>query len=732
MRSLLLLLAVLGSASISSAAEPWCTSPGWLAEPVAGLAEPVVVDAAYEAEPGELPDPLRIGDRLVAIGDPREALLAITRLPLEQDGVETRIARDGAEQVVTVDRTHLLRHLRALRWSAGGAAALAAQGIIGDAESLDRLPGRVVAHLVAGKGAPWVARAAAVWIALETGGDLPAAGDAAPDPFIARCEALWRKAADGDPVPDPWTWDVDPEFAALYLPYPVAPAVEAGALGAADLGFADCLRASLAQAPAASLPARRQEAWRIVSQGEGVARFINQVKASVLDGEKHGGWPYRSSAVWEPAARAEVLAALRAMRAEGGPERPLVDLALVGPLVMENAGDELASVIEELRGDSPLLARRAFITADIAAGMHKGGKPAFERLRAIDRERPFILRPPRRGFYDLLLARTGLGNLSPARDYDAVHGHPATLRAHPAEVAEALSTWWDVRHRSGEERKRLVSRLNHPAWWVAVDPRCIDAAAAVELAAQLRHVQGRELPAFALDTVAACLARGGDFAGAVRFQALAQARNREEGDRGFAARLALYRKQLAYTETEELVLRPLRLDRETWPSGAVKGEGRRDVAANQRFGLWKTFTADGKPELEQAWREDKPLGLVRRLRPDGSVAESGMSADGSKVGRWRTWDEKGALRSESWWLGMGPDVRTRWSESWHGDGTRAECGPWLDGRQEGFWRAWRSGGAPVSAGRYEAGDPSGVWRVWSADGTIIDRPAGNAGAAGLF
>lgn len=730
MRRLLLLVAVLGS--FSSAAEPWCTSPAWLAEPVAGLPVPVVADAAYPAEPGELPDPLRPGDRLVAVGDPREALLTITRQPLEQDGVETRIARDGAEQTVTVDRIHLLRHLRALRWSAGGAAALAVHGVAGDAESLDRLPGRVVAHLAAGKGAPWVARAAAAWIALETGGDLPPAGEAAPDPFIARCEALWRKAAEGDPVPDAWAWDVEPEFAALYLPYPSAPGVEAGELALSDREFTDCLRKSLAEAPEVSLPARRRQAWRVVTQGEGADRYLNQVKAAVLDAENHGGWPYRSAIIWEPAARTAVLAELRARRLAGGPDRPLVDLALVGPLVMENQGVELASVLEELRTDSPLLARRAFVLADAATAMHRAGKPAFDRLLAIDRERPFILRPPRRAFYNLVLSRSGLDDLSITLDYDAVHGHPAALRAHPAEVAEALSTWWDVRRRSGEERKRLVSRLNHPAWWVAVDPRCIDAAAATELAAQMRHVQGRELPPFALDTVAACLARGGDFAGALRFQTLAQARNREGADRGFAARLTLYRKQLPYAETDELVLRPLRLDREAWPSGAVKSEGRRDVAANQRFGLWKTFTADGKPELEQAWREDKPLGLVRRLRPDGSVAESGMSADGSKVGRWRTWDEKGVLRGEAWWLGAGPDVRTNWSDAWHGDGTGAECGPWLDGRQEGLWRAWRAGGAPVSAGRYEAGDPSGVWRVWNADGTVIDRPAGNAGAAGLF
>lgn len=729
MRRLLLLVLALGSAV---AAEPWCVSPAWLAEPVAGLPTPVVADGAYPAEPGELPDPLRLGDRLVAIGDPREALLAVSRLPLEQDGVETRIARDGAEQVVTVDRAHLLRHLRALRWSAGGAAALAAQGVAGDADSLDRMPGRVVARLLAAKGAPWAARAAATWVALETGGDLPPAGEASPDPFIARCEALWRHAADGDPAPDAWAWDVDPEFAALYLPYPAVPGVEAGALALTDRDFADCLRKSLAETPEASLPARRQQAWRVVTQGEGADRYLNQVKAAILDSENHGGWPFRSSLIWEPPARTAMLAELRSRRLAGGADRPLVDLALVGPLVMENAGDELASVLEELRGDSPLLARRAFVLADSAAGMHQAGKPAFERLRAIDRERPFILRPPRRAFYNLVFSRTALDDLSPTLDYDAVHGHPAALRAHPAEVAEALSTWWDVRRRSGEERKRLVSRINHPAWWVAVDPRCIDASAATELAAQLRHVQGRELPAFALDTVAACLARGGDFAGALRFQALAQARNRDGGDHGYAARLALYRKQLTYTETEELVIRPLRLDRELWPSGTVKSEGRRDTAVSQRFGLWKSFTAEGRPELEQAWREDKPLGWCRRLRADGSVAESGMYADGSKVGRWRTWDEKGVLRSESWWLGAGPDVRTAWSDAWHADGSRAECGPWLDGRQEGFWRAWRVGGAPVSAGRYEAGDPAGVWRVWGADGTVIDRPAGNAGAAGLF
>ena len=706
--------------------EPWTAVPTWLDEPLAGLPVPIIVDAAYRTEPGELPDPLLVGDRLVGIADPREALLRIARQPLERDGVELEIERAGARQRVTVDRVHLERHLRVMNWTAGGAKALAELGIAGDAASLDRIPGRVLAHLIAGGKAPWVAAAVATWLAVEAGADVPPAGEPAADPFIARCEALWRKAAEGDPVPDPWAWGVDPDFAALYLPYPAVPGPALGNFTCTDPVFLKLVLDAVGQSPDASLPARRQQANRHVGEGNGTTAFIGQVKAAILDSDRHGGWPFRSGLIWEQPARLRVLQELRDMYAQGGADQPLVAMALIGPLVMENAGDELVTVVEQLRTVSPLFARRAFVLADSAASMHPGGAQAFARLKDIDRDRPFLSRPQRIAFYRVLLERTNSDDRSMFADYDPVHGHPAALRADPAAVGLALSRWWDAERKQGQERKVLVERLNHIAWWLAVDPRCVDADGARELAEQLRHLQGRRLPGFVLDTVAACAARGGDFATAIRFQELAIANNRSE-DRGFTARLALFRKQVPFAETEEFKLLPQRREREQWLDGTLKLEGRRQIAGNQRFGWWRTFDEQGRLQEEQAWREDKPLGLVRRFHPNGGVQELGAHVDGIKVGRWRTFDAAGLLLREEWWQGNQNDERTRWSTTWHPDGKPAEAGPWLNNRQDGFWQAWRADGKPASAGLYDQGEPSGKWRTWDGAGKPVDRTLGGAG-----
>jgi hypothetical protein len=689
----------------------------------------VLAEGPTWSEPGEDKDPLLAGDRLTSVADPREELLRVTRLSLECDTVEVRVERAGQPLTLTVDRVHLVRHLRLLSWNSGGAKTLAALEVSGDAASLDRLPGRVLQHLVAGGRAPWVGRAVATWLALDAGAALPPAGEPAADAFIARCEAMWRKAGDGDPVPDPWAWGVEPEFAALYLPYPAAPAPAPalGTLALSDHAFQACFTAALDQAPEVSLQARRAQAYANVAEGEGTEGFLGQVKAAILDEQKHGGWPFRSGLIWEASDRATILTELRARRAQGGVDRPLIDYALVGPLVMENAGDELAAVVEELRGDSPLLARRAFVLADSAAHMHRNGKAAFAQLEALDRTKPFLQRPARMAFYRRLAERTYLLGYTPFADYDQRHGHPANLRTHPAEVADALSPWWNVPSKQAKEQQRLISRLNHVAWSVAVDPQVADGPAALELASQMRHVAGRGMPAFALDTVAACLARGGDFATAARYQQNAIAHDQRNKDE-FVARLALYAKREVYSE--EATPGERHHERSTWPDGTRQLEGDKFVVANQRFGWWRSYSATGVLTEEQQFLADQPTGVVRRYHPDGRLRESGVLFNGNKVGRWRTFDLNGQQLSEQWWLGDQPEVRTGWSTMWHPSGKPAEAGPWIGGRQDGFWQAWRVDGSPVSAGVFDQGEPTGSWRTWNAAGVASDRTA--AGAADTF
>jgi antitoxin component YwqK of YwqJK toxin-antitoxin module len=719
---------------VGDAAEPWATCPPWVNAPLTDAPPVVIADAAYTAEIGELPDPLARGDRLVDVADPRELLLRIGRQPLEEDGVQVAVQRGTERLELTVDRIHLTRHLQALTWSAKGAERLGALGITGNREALDRLPARVVAHLIATGATPGTQRLVATWLALDTGGALPAAGEPLADSFLAKCERLWRSAgAEGDPQPDPWAWGIEPEFAALYLPYPGAATPALGDLKLTDQEFVTTLANALTTSPMASLPERRNQARKRVQGGRGADAYLGQVQAAILDPERHGGWPYRSALIWETLPRNQILSQLRERRAAGGPDRPLINLALICPLALNHDNDEVFAVLAELRQDSPLLARSAFTLLENASGMHDDLAPLKKRLAELDAAQPTVPRPARMGLYKLLRARLAANPIERSFPiYDQTCGTPAAMRSNPTAVAEALATWWDARRTGADETRTLVGRLNEAAWWLAVDPRCIDPTAAGELARQMRHLQGRKLAGYALDTVAACLARTKDFTAAVRFQRLAMRSGKK--DPGYAERLAAYEQEIAYSETVELALKPLRLDRQLWPSGQLKAEGRREIDSGQRYGRWRVLSETGVLEEEQAWRNDQQTGWIRRFFPDGTVREEGALVEGAKAGRWRTYDAKGTVRQEVWWLGTADGSQTGWAETWHPDRTLAEAGPWLGGRQEGFWQAWRANGAPASAGRYHLGDATGAWRTWAADGTMTERTIAPAatGAGDLF
>ncbi len=729
-----LLAACLLSGAALPAAEPWATCPTWVNAPLTDAPPVVIADAPYAAEIGELTDPLAPGDRLVDVADPRELLLRIGRQPLEDDGVQVTVQRGTERLQLTVDRVHLTRHLQTLAWSAHGAERLAALGITGDREALDRLPARVVAQLVAAGATPGTQRLVATWLALDGGGALPAAGEPLADPFLAQCERLWCNAgAEGDPQPDPWAWGIEPEFAALYLPYPGAPAPALGDVKLTDQEFVTTLANALTASPAASLPERRNQANKRVQGMIGADAYLGQVQAAVLDPERHGGWPYRSALIWEPLPRNQILSQLRERRAAGGADRPLVDLGLVCPLALNHADDEVFAVLTELRHDSPLLAHRAFSFLEYASGMHADLAPLKQKLAELETTAPTVRRPRRMGLYQLLQARLTPNAIERSFPlYDQTCGIPAAMRSAPAAVAEALATWWDVRRRGANETTILISRLNQAAWWLAVDPRCIDPTAAGELGRQMRHLLGRKMAGYALDTVAACLARTKDFPAAIRFQRLALAA--EQNNAGNAERLAAYEQEIAYSETTELVLKPLRLDRQLWPTGQLKAEGRREIESGQRYGRWRVLNEAGVLEEVQTWRNDQQTGWVRRYFPNGTVREEGTLVEGTKTGRWRTYDAQGTLRQEVWWLGTPDGGQTGWAEAWHPDRTLAEAGPWLDGRQEGFWQAWRAGGAPASAGHYHLGDATGSWRTWATDGTMTERKVAPAatGAGDLF
>ncbi|MDP6424115.1 MAG: hypothetical protein QGG14_05195 [Planctomycetota bacterium] len=72
-------------------------------------------------------------------------------------------------------------------------------------------------------------------------------------------------------------------------------------------------------------------------------------------------------------------------------------------------------------------------------------------------------------------------------------------------------------------------------------------------------------------------------------------------------------------------------------------------------------------------------------------AEGYRLEDGTKVGRWTYWDEKGQKRSE---------------------------GEHKNGELEGLWTFWHANGKKRIEGEFKSGQHEGLWTYWDEDGSI--------------
>lgn len=81
--------------------------------------------------------------------------------------------------------------------------------------------------------------------------------------------------------------------------------------------------------------------------------YLAQVKSSIIDPDNHGGWPCRSSLVYQPTMRRTLTAILKA-RFERQPD-PIVAYAVICPAIYERNPELMNRAIDYLKKHDPFL-----------------------------------------------------------------------------------------------------------------------------------------------------------------------------------------------------------------------------------------------------------------------------------------------------------------------------------------------------------------------------------------
>jgi hypothetical protein len=663
------LFATLANPLQSAEVEPQATAiwplpiPAWLREPVApdGLAFASIVPGM----PASLAR-LRMGDSCLTIAgmapcSNREFTLCVRLAALQADN-RGEILRAGTKEAV-----RLPAFMAWARWGINlKEAQLAPPSTLpaADVAGWLELPRRV--QLVGLRAARTAADPAwmkyLILLANATPGAALPAAVAMPDPYLERVAKWWRTcAATVGPVPA--IADVDEAlFRAAHLPWPKEPALAPGTIKSGDAD-ADRVLLALAAGPPPDRDELAAAAQRLAGRGlanvpgDGGA-YLGQCLAAVLDGDNHGGWPYRSGLVWTAERRTQTLASLDAAVQQAPALADLASLARIGPAVMAGDMAQLHTALAGVQRASPWLARRCVGFAVNAARTHRKTPWLLGALRAA----PATVITP------ALQRRLAYLAQSPDTNDDELFatGGPAILLC----LAETWSQHAEWRRQLADGGK-LAERLNELLWDLATDPAGLDPEACLPLARQLVLTHGwNGTPHWESDTVAAAFARAGRNADALFWQqaALTQVdsanmpeKRRTEAKAGYGARLARLHGGGMIDDGEG---EPTPAPPAAEGLGTISGH----VLADRRVGAWTTRDAGGTIVQVLGYHAGEPAGRWIARAPDGALRWSGWIAKQARVGWWRIatadggeargWYDEDGVRC-GWWTLVGADGAVR-------------------------------------------------------------------------
>jgi tetratricopeptide (TPR) repeat protein len=724
--------------------------PSWFAAlPAAPLQHlaPAAVVAGVDADSPASAAGLAIADRLIALDgrrvhDLREIRLLRSAMSYCHDQETWTIERGQDRLTLTVTGLDPFRISGATLIAPGDepdcVALLAPLGVAfpaADAQALRWLPARISHAFASWMASPsgtagsrearWIGEWVAAYLHVLRGEPVAAASVPVPEPFLAAVDRFHRAIAAmraaGRPDFVAAKLGCDPWFCALFYPYPAG---TAPAFGTPTLSppLAALLR-RLYDDPLGCWPQGHFAVRYAKPPALDMERFLGEVAGFMIESPTWVDWlnryPRGASVLdcWEPAQHEGRMAELRHRFEAQGADADVAGVALAMALVSEKRCDEANQLTAALAVRSPYLAWRARNLGMVVARI-AGTDQDLAALADDARRHPYAEPAPFPEIYQKCMENCpSLARMAGNCDAEALHGLPAVFRARPDLVAAGLDRLGGMADQDRWMSCESCSRgMNNAAWRIATCRSYADGELATMCAHMILSISqgGDGLDLNTKDTVAACLARAGDFANAQRIEQEAIADLPplwpvQLAD--FTRRLELYRQQQpaeAPGGADEPVGDILEAS-VSWPGGAQRAVGH--TCAGMRIGRWRFFSATGILEATCNYRYGAVDGPCRSYYPDGTIAaEAFLAGGGKRIGRWRTWHANGMPACDASYIIDGGNQHKSGEWLWFDpSGRRCESGSFSNSQRSGSWSAWDPAGRRIGHADFISGSSQSGW-----------------------
>lgn len=161
-------------------------------------------------------------------------------------------------------------------------------------------------------------------------------------------------------------------------------------------------------------------------------------------------------------------------------------------------------------------------------------------------------------------------------------------------------------------------------------------------------------------------------------------------------------------------------------------------AQGRKQGFWTKKDAQGKMVYQATFKDDKPMGEMKRFHPNGKVKAilnftegsdvsdarlfdeagrliaQGKYEDQKKIGEWKYFLDNKIVSTENYVNGEKNGLSKRWFKS----GELLEESNWKDGKLHGIYRSYFQNGKKYIECKYVDGRRNGTFQTWFTNGTI--------------
>jgi len=161
-------------------------------------------------------------------------------------------------------------------------------------------------------------------------------------------------------------------------------------------------------------------------------------------------------------------------------------------------------------------------------------------------------------------------------------------------------------------------------------------------------------------------------------------------------------------------------------------------AQGKKQGSWTKKTADGKMLYQATFKDDKPIGEMKRFHPNGKIKAVMNFVEGSELSDAKLYDEAGHLVAQGKYTGQKKTGEWNYfretkivssenylegqkeckSKRWFKTGELLEESNWKNDKLNGIYRMYFQDGKVYLECKYLQGKRNGPFKTWFTDGTL--------------